>query len=177
MIDLMKQAGMFLICFGVETGNADRLKHYHSKKGELWRQKKMVDYIHTQGVLTMAFYIVGFPEDTFETVWETYHYAEEIASTIAAFNEYMDLAPTGLSALTPEIFPCFENMVNTGKPYRMTREEIRFAAELFRTMYTAGHDSLEKAYTYNHVLEDRYNRLVSQLQARFNEGQFFLTRT
>ena len=113
----------------------------------------------------MAFYIVGFPEDTFETVWETYRYAEEIASTIAAFNEYMDLAPTGLSALTPEIFPCLENTVNTGKPYRMTREEIRFAAELFRIMYTAGHDSLEKAYHYNYVLEERHKRLVSELLA------------
>ena len=169
LVSLMKQAGMFLICFGIETGNANVLNRYNSKKGDLLSQKKMVDYINAQGILTMAFYIVGFPEDTFETAWETYRYAEEISSTIAAFNEYMDLAPADLHDMTPEVFPCFENAVNTGIAYRMTRREISYAARLFRTMYTAGHDSLEKAYHYNYILEESHKRKIRLLAEHKND--------
>ena len=45
----------------------------------------------------------------------------------------------------------------------MTREEIRYAIDLFRAMYTADHDCLEKAYTYNHKIASDYKKTISKL--------------
>ncbi|MBO4460090.1 MAG: radical SAM protein [Clostridiales bacterium] len=163
LIALLSKAGLFLICFGVEAGNKDILDEYNSNKGRPEVLKKTVEYLDRQGILTMAFYIVGFPEDTWETMRETYRFASSINSSIAAFNEYMDFdLPKGSG---PEVFSPFENSTNTGRPYHLNRDEVRYAKDLFSGLYTMEHDSLGKAYEYNYLLAKESRQKVSLLKS------------
>lgn len=163
LIALMRRAGLFLICFGVESGNEDILNIYNSGKGDIKAQKETVDHLRSQGILTMAFYIVGFPEDTWDSVMETYRYAERMDSDIADFNEYIDFDFSSVREIDPDIFRAFDNSTSTGRTSRLNGKEIRYIVELFETMYTLRRDTLEKAYSYNHVLFNSGRGLAAEI--------------
>ena len=163
LVDLMKKAGLMLVCFGVESGNKEILEAYNSSKGELSDQIAKVKMLRDKGILTMAFYIIGFPEDTWESVHDTYKCAEAIGSDIVNFNEYTTFYFEDKDSLTPDVFCQFANSTNIDASAGMSREEIRYAIDLFSAMYTAGHDCLEKAYTYNHKLMNAYKENVRRI--------------
>ena len=163
LIDLMKQAGMFLICFGVESGNPEVLDSYNSDKGEADKQKEIIKYLNDKEIITMAFYIVGFPEDTWESLFETYKYADYLDSKYAIFNEYTDFNYSNLNTLTPDIFNSFENTTKVGRDTFLSREEIRYIIGLFSTMYTLKNDTLEKAYRYNYKLVKDSREVSSEI--------------
>ena len=163
LIGLMRRAGLFLICFGVESGNEDILNIYNSGKGDLRTQKETVDHLRSQGILTMAFYIVGFPEDTWDSVMGTYRYAERMGSDIADFNEYIDFDFSSVREIDPGVFRAFDNSTRTGRPSRLNGKVIRYIVELFETMYTLRRDTLEKAYGYNHVLFNKGRELAAEI--------------
>lgn len=156
LIDLMKEAGLILICFGIESGNEEILEEYHSHKGDLKKQKELVSMLKDKGIITMAFYIIGFPEDTWDTVYETYRYAETIGSHIVAFNEYTEYSLKGIDEPSPDVYCSFSNSTNVELSSNLTKDEIRYVIGLFSTMYTVGHDCLEKAYTYNYRILSGY---------------------
>ena len=163
LVDLMKKAGLMLVCFGVESGNKEILEAYNSNKGELSDQIAKVKMLRDKGILTMAFYIIGFPEDTWESVYDTYKCAEAVGSDIVNFNEYTTFYFEDKDNLTPDVFCQFANSTNIDASAGMSREEIRYAIDLFSAMYTAGHDCLEKAYTYNHKLMNAYKENVRRI--------------
>jgi len=169
LIDLMKEAGLFLICFGVESGDQNILTEYNSNKGNIDYQRSTVEYIKNAGILTMAFYITGFPEDTWETLHATYRYADTVNSDIAAFNEYTEFNLSSESDISPDIFCSFENATAAKGLSSLSKEEIRYAVELFSTMYTLKHDTLEKAYNYNHKQLCDSRRLASKLKGHEND--------
>ena len=128
-----------------------------------------VKMLRSKGILTMAFYIIGFPEDTWDSVYETYKCAETIGSDIVAFNEYTTFYFEDKDKLTPDIFCPFENSTNIDKAEGMTHEEIRYVISLFSAMYTAGHDCLEKAYTYNFKLGSEHKKTISLISMCDND--------
>ena len=163
LVDLMKKSGLMLVCFGVESGNKEILEAYNSNKGEMSDQIAKVKMLRDKGILTMAFYIIGFPEDTWESVHDTYKCAEAVGSDIVNFNEYTTFYFEDKDSLTPDVFCQFANSTNIDASAGMSREEIRYAIDLFSAMYTAGHDCLEKAYTYNHKLMNAYKENVRRI--------------
>ena len=163
LADLMKKAGLFLVCFGIETADTKIQKEYNSQKSSLAVQKKTVEMLRNKGILTMAFYIIGFPEDTWESVDMTYKLAKEINSDIAAFNEYIDFGSDDRGDPDPDSFCDLQNTADTASSSCMSREEIRYVTGLFRAMYTAEHDCLEKAYTYNYRISEEYKNLISKI--------------
>ena len=163
LIDLMKKAGLFLVCFGIESGDQSTMENYNSNKGCLAKQQEMVSLLRSKGILTMAFYIIGFPEDTWDSVRDTYEYARKIASDIVAFNEYTLFPFESKEEFTPDVFCSFANATNVPVKCNLTREEIRYVIDLFSAMYTAEHDCLEKAYTFNHLISAEYKKTVARL--------------
>ena len=164
LVSLMKKAGLYLVCFGVESADSEILKNYNSNKGDKQTQKEMIDFIKEQGILTMAFYVAGFPEDTWQTLQDTYHYAEYLNSDIVDFNEYIDFDLSKIQNLTPENYCPFENSINNVGEYNLTKDEVRYIISLFSAMYTFNHDSLEKAYTYNHKWSEEYREFLNNLE-------------
>ena len=161
--ELMKKAGLFMVLFGVETGDMDIIKEYNSNKGDLTFQKDTVRMLKDKGLLTMGFYIIGFPEDTWDSLQKTYQYAKDINSNIAVFNEYMNFDTSGIEDPSPDIYCGFSNTTNTDSTSILTRDEIRYAIGVFRENYTLEHDCLKKAYEFDHVLMAKYQAKVSEL--------------
>ena len=113
--------------------------------------------------------VTGFPEDTWETLHATYRYADTVNSDIAAFNEYTEFNLSSESDISPDIFCSFENATTAKGLSSLSKEEIRYAVELFSTMYTLKHDPLEKAYNYNHKQLCDSRRLASKLKGHEND--------
>ena len=163
LIDLMKEAGLFLVCFDIKSGNKEILGKYKSKNADKAGQKKTVDMIRSKGVKTMAFYTIGFPEDTWITLYETFKLAEYMDSDIVAFNEFTDFHLDGMEDMTPDVFCSFQNAGNSCMKMNLTHDEIRYAIELFSMKYTESHDSVEKAFSYNYTITMDNKNIISKI--------------
>lgn len=58
----MKEAGCYSLSFGVESGNQETL-NYIKKNQNLGRVKEAFDICHKIGIETVAFVIIGFPNE------------------------------------------------------------------------------------------------------------------
>ena len=77
-----------MICFGVESGDDAILESYNRNKADYDAIASKVKFLERRGVLTLAFYIIGFPKDTWESAEMTLNLALKIGSTIAQFSPY-----------------------------------------------------------------------------------------
>ncbi|MFW6286747.1 MAG: B12-binding domain-containing radical SAM protein, partial [Candidatus Sumerlaeota bacterium] len=84
MLRRMKEAGCFRIGFGIESGNQKILDLAH--KGTTIEQiEKAVTAAKRAGLEQEAFYILGFPGETRQTVKDTIRMAARLNTTTAAF--------------------------------------------------------------------------------------------
>ncbi|MBU0929645.1 MAG: B12-binding domain-containing radical SAM protein [Nanoarchaeota archaeon] len=80
----VKEAGCYSIYLGVETGNPELLKKIN--KGETLEQiKKAFDLCKKVGIETVAFYMLGLPGETIETMNQTIKFSKELDSDYAKF--------------------------------------------------------------------------------------------
>jgi len=77
MFKKMKEAGFKKIAFGVESGNNDILKRMRKNinKDEI---RQAVSLAKKAGLETTAYYILGHPYETKETVWDTIKFAAKL---------------------------------------------------------------------------------------------------
>ena len=86
---LMKEAGCDKITFGIETGSDEMLKNVGkgTTKDDYRKAYQMLDEM---GITKRGSFILGFPYETEETIWESINFALEL-----------DLDEYGVNVLTP----------------------------------------------------------------------------
>lgn len=67
-IEKVKRAGCRRIFIGLETINAANLKHANKRQNKLAEYRKMLQAWRAAGIITFCGYILGFPEDTVESI-------------------------------------------------------------------------------------------------------------
>lgn len=72
----MRQAGAVVASIGIESGNENILRTNKSSSREII--KHAVDTFKELGYLVYAGFIIGFPQDTIETVWQTITFSDEL---------------------------------------------------------------------------------------------------
>lgn len=77
LLQLMHQAGCRKISFGVESGN-DTILNSMSKGITIERVEKAVQETNEVGIIVTCFFIIGFPDDTEETVRDTLEFAKKL---------------------------------------------------------------------------------------------------
>lgn len=82
---LMREAGCVFLHFGVESGNNKVLRSIR-KNFTVEKVRKAVDIVREIGIPFNTSFILGFPEDTRETIRETIDFAKELNSDYVSFS-------------------------------------------------------------------------------------------
>ena len=77
MLKKMKQAGCLLVSYGVESGSPEILEA-SKKKITLEQSRDAVKWTKEAGILCMAYFILGLPGETRETIEKTIRFAREL---------------------------------------------------------------------------------------------------
>lgn len=84
IVGKMKQAGVFKVGIGVESGNPEVLRKI-VKGLDLEKVKTANAWFKSEGISTSAFFMIGLPYDTEETIRETIRFAVDLDPDIANF--------------------------------------------------------------------------------------------
>ena len=82
----LKDVGLTSITIGIETPDEDTLKKYDRVAIKDDRQRDFVAMCRRMGVRTVAGFMVGFPEDTQQSIYDVLDYARKVNPTFANFN-------------------------------------------------------------------------------------------
>ena len=92
---LMKQAGCYRIHFGVETGSK-RILDATGKATTLEEAESAIGMAKAEGLDTMAYYMFGFPDETYEDMQKTVSFAKKLDTSYASFAVTIPYAGTAL---------------------------------------------------------------------------------
>lgn len=149
LIDRMYKAGLRAINIGVESVRQDILDRSGRKKVELERQEEIIKYCEKKGIKIVAFYLLGLPEDSIETVKETIQHAKRLNTFLAQFHiltpfpgtEFYEKVKDRISTSNWEEFNSFTPVINNN----ISRDELRnlkeraFITYYFRPSYILKH--------------------------------------
>ena len=125
---LMKKAGCTLLSMGIESGSQELLDKM-GKKITLEQIEKTVSLVNGIGIQIYAYYVIGLPWETKESIKKTYNFAKKLNTHYASFytatalqgTKFYDYINTNrlgeISYEKPYIFPSV-------KSYELTSQEI-----------------------------------------------------
>lgn len=97
----MRQAGCWQVDYGVETGNPDILQSIH-KGITMDMVRRTVGLSKSNGLRVRAFFMLGLPGETEETMRETIDFAKSLALDVAVFHVTTPLPGTELYQVAGE---------------------------------------------------------------------------
>ena len=100
MANWMKKAGCVKIMFGVETGDTELMKTL-MKKTSLEQIKQTIEMVTKKGIDAVAFFIIGTPGETVESIKASYNFAKKLKCQSTAWGIMQVYPGTGLSRLQP----------------------------------------------------------------------------
>ena len=86
ILRLLKRAGLTSITVGVETPDDGTLQNFHRAPIAGDRQQEFIATCRDLGIRTVAGFLIGFPEDTEDSIRRVYRYAIGLKPTFANFN-------------------------------------------------------------------------------------------
>jgi radical SAM superfamily enzyme YgiQ (UPF0313 family) len=131
LLDLMKQAGTYLISVGIESGSDKTLKRMDKQLNVALIREK-VALIKEKGIDLAAFFILGFPDETVEDMKETIKFSLELPLLRANFFTFLPLPMTPVTLkliANGELGPMdVDGLIFQKVPYApkgVTREQLR----------------------------------------------------
>ena len=85
LLSLMKDAGCHTLTFGVETANEDLLKKYN-KSFKQEHIRNTFALCRSMSIETVGTFIIGFPNESRESILNTINFAKKLNCDFAAFN-------------------------------------------------------------------------------------------
>ena len=85
LLDRMQAAGLKMITFGVEAVSDQTLRKAGRRPIPECHQQSVIASCNDRGIATVAYYVFGFLQDTWETISATIDYAISLRSTFAQF--------------------------------------------------------------------------------------------
>ncbi len=75
LLSKMKESGCYHVCFAIESGNDHVLHKIIHKPTNLAKVKNLVKAAKKSGILVEAFFVMGFPGETFEMMNDSFKFA------------------------------------------------------------------------------------------------------
>ncbi len=85
LLEKMKEAGLYLIMFGFESGS-QRILDSMGKNVNIEVAKQTMAIVKKSEILTLGLFMIGMPEETVETCKETINFAKQLDCDMIKFN-------------------------------------------------------------------------------------------
>jgi len=107
LIQKLKKAGCYCITYAVETASP-RIQKQIKKNLDLEKVKEVIAWTDEEGLITQAFFMLGFPGETKEEMQQTIDYALDSRVLRAWFFTVVVYPRTGLYDMAQEVYPDFD---------------------------------------------------------------------
>lgn len=131
LLGAMHRAGLCALSFGVESVAATTLRKVGRRPIPEPHQREIVRRCRELGIVTAAFYVIGFADDTWETIRATIEYSIDLGSTVAQFKILTPYPGTPLykqmqPAITETDWERFDGFTPTFTHPSLTHADLQF---------------------------------------------------
>jgi anaerobic magnesium-protoporphyrin IX monomethyl ester cyclase len=131
LLDILYRAGFRAMSFGVESLDPVTLKKSGRRPIPQGHQREIIEHCRTKGIVTAAFYVLGFMQDDWNSVAATIDYAIDLGSTFAQFKILTPYPGTPMfkqlePLLTETDWEKFDGYTPTFRHPNLTERELRF---------------------------------------------------
>lgn len=102
-IEIMRSAGVYNLTFPVETATP-RLQELVEKRLDIDRTRRNIRYAHRRGILTKAYFMVGFPGETREELAATFAFSRDPALDMVSYFKVAPFPHTRLAQTCREVW-------------------------------------------------------------------------
>jgi anaerobic magnesium-protoporphyrin IX monomethyl ester cyclase len=132
LLELMKEAGFYSICVGIESGS-DRVRLKMKKGSTVAKIRRDLEMVNSVGGIdATGFFILGFPSETREDIEKTIEFSKELPLQRATFHSFIPLPGTEVwqemeknGELERVDWENYFFWAGAYVPQGMTREELR----------------------------------------------------
>jgi radical SAM superfamily enzyme YgiQ (UPF0313 family) len=168
LLDTMHRAGLRAMSFGVESVAPATLKKVGRRPIPEPHQREILAHCRRLGIVSAAFYVIGFAEDTRESICETIRYAVDLGSTVAQFKILTPYPGTPLyrrmaASITETDWERFDGFTPTFTHPSLTHDELRF---LLGSAYTQFYMRPSFLSNYLRLGAASIHALIARLDAR-----------
>ena len=168
LLTLMHGAGLRAISFGVEAMSPAILKKVGRRPIPEAHQRLIVEHCRSLGIVTAAFYVLGFLEDDWHSISATIEYAVDLASTVAQFKILTPYPGTPLwKKMAPLVVESdwerFDGFTANFTHPNLTRGELKF---LLGAAYTRFYMRPSYLANYLRISAPRLRDMVTRLDAK-----------
>lgn len=170
----LRRAGLRAVSFGVESISPETLRRAGRKPVPEQRQRAIVECCHRLGISTVAYYILGFPQDDWNSIAATIDYSISLGTTFAQFKLLTPYPGTPMwKQLAPAVFESdwqeFNGYTPTFRHPNLRPEELRFLLGAAFARFYARPSWLVNYWNLrefvSHALLDRLDRKALQWHA------------
>jgi radical SAM superfamily enzyme YgiQ (UPF0313 family) len=165
LLTALHRAGLRAMSFGVEAVSPDTLKKVGRRPIPEPHQRQVLAHCRSLGIVTAAFYVLGFTEDTWDSIRATIDYSLELGSTVAQFKVLTPYPGTPLyKRMAPLISETdwqeFDGFTPTFRHPHLTGAQLRF---LLGSAYTRFYMRPSFVANYLRITAPRVRRVVARL--------------
>src|SRR5258708_6142662 len=131
LLDKLYAAGFRAMSFGVESLDPATLKKSGRRPIPQSHQREIIEHCRKLGIVTAAFYVLGFLQDDWNSVAATIDYATDLGSTFAQFKKLTPYPGTPMfkqlePLLTESDWEKYDGFTPTFKHPNLTERDLRF---------------------------------------------------
>ena len=131
LLDKLYAAGLRAMSFGVESLSPLTLKKSGRRPIPESHQRETIEHCRKRGIVTAAFYVLGFLQDDWTSIAATIDYATDLGSTFAQFKILTPYPGTPMfkqlePLLTEADWEKFDGYTSTFRHPNLTARELRF---------------------------------------------------
>ncbi|MBY0493847.1 MAG: hypothetical protein K2Y23_06495 [Cyanobacteria bacterium] len=167
----MHRARLRALSFGVESVADTTLKKVGRRPIPEPHQREVLRRCRDLGIVTAAFYVLGFAEDTWDSIQATIEYSIDLGSTVAQFKILTPYPGTPLykrmlPTITETDWERFDGFTPTFTHASLTHAELRF---LLGNAYTQFYMRPSFLTNYMRIAMPQVRTLVESLDGRVRE--------
>jgi radical SAM superfamily enzyme YgiQ (UPF0313 family) len=131
LLDRLYEAGFRAMSFGVESLSPETLKKAGRRPIPEAHQRNIMEHCRRRGIVTAAFYVLGFLQDDWSSIAATIDYATDVGSTFAQFKILTPYPGTPMfkqlePLLTEKDWEQYDGYTPTFRHPNLTGRELRF---------------------------------------------------